>query len=87
MAPLDSQRFLVVGGQCYGEFLKTTEVLDLDEMQFQPGPNMQSKRTGCLVTLVGAEQILVVGGYDGGYKSKTTEILAVEEEATRRRRR
>jgi hypothetical protein len=56
--------------------LVITQVLDLETMQFEPGPTMQQARYGCTATLINAERILVVGGGNRAYLA-STELLSV----------
>jgi hypothetical protein len=84
------RRCLVIGGSDKGGIqVNTTEVLDLETMEFTDGPAMLAEREGCAAVADDAgDRVLVLGGY------RTTEIdvleaAAAQEEtrATRRRRR
>ena len=67
-------------------------MLDVEKMEFRTGPEMQTKRSGCVATQIldddDAERVLVIGGYgdDAEYLS-TTEILCVANEEERSRLR
>ena len=81
------RRVLVVGG-CGPDrvYLNTTEVLDLDTMEFSPGPTMRMGRYACAAVLLGDVDsrrrcLLVMGGIfpdDDGVKRNTTEVLDLE---------
>jgi predicted HAD superfamily phosphohydrolase YqeG len=48
-------------------------VLDIETMQFAPGPTMQQAQSSCAVMLIDTERVLVVG-------DDTTEVLGVAAE-------
>ena len=62
-----------------------TQVLDLETMQFEAGPAMESVRFACAATPLDADRILVVGGSDNevrdyGVRPASTEILGAADE-------
>ena len=57
-------------------------MLDVETMEFTAGPEMQTRRFGCVATpLDDAERVLVIGGVNGTGTARnhlaTTEILSV----------
>jgi len=68
---------LVFGGSDGSSSLNSTEVLDVSELTFMPGPHMGTWRSGCAAAVLGPEQLLVVGGFDGSNHLETTEVLDV----------
>jgi hypothetical protein len=59
----DSRHYLVVGGYDDGKKLNTTEVLDIETMEFTDGPAMLTNRTGCAALADDAgDRVLVLGG-------------------------
>jgi len=55
-------------------------VLDLETMQFEAGPSMQSARYSCAATPLDADRVLVIGGSDITREYlASTEILGVAE--------
>ena len=55
-----------------------TQVLDLETMQFVPGPTMRNARSGCAALSIDKERVLVIGG---SY-SASTEVLASMDAST-----
>jgi hypothetical protein len=84
----DSRRrcCLVIGGKDVNH-LNTTEVLDLETMEFTDGPAMLAGRTGCVAVADAGDRVLVLGG-PRSCEIEVLETAAVQEEAraTRRRR-
>eukprot|EP00930_Biecheleria_cincta_P038546 TRINITY_DN26476_c0_g1_i1.p1 TRINITY_DN26476_c0_g1~~TRINITY_DN26476_c0_g1_i1.p1 ORF type:complete len:491 (+),score=111.39 TRINITY_DN26476_c0_g1_i1:143-1615(+) len=68
---------LVLGGSDGSSSLNSTEVLDVSQLTFMPGPHMGTWRSGCAAAVLGPEQLLVVGGFDGSNHLETTEVLDV----------
>lgn len=54
----------VVGGSDGTQSLDTTEVYDLDEQMWSPGPNMTTPRANVGVAVVG-NRLYAVGGFSG----------------------
>ena len=60
-------------------------MLNLETMQFDPGPTMESSRYGCAACSLDADRVLVVGGcYDGDFLA-STEILGAAKKQRRPR--
>lgn len=84
---LDTHRVLVAGGhgayELHQGYLSTTEILELDSMQFIPGPTMIHKRSQCGAVALDATRIMVVGKVDTRNTdfpadSNPTEILDLD---------
>ena len=68
--------------------MSTSQVLDVETMQFEAGPTQQDARYKCAATKLDAERVIVIGGRVNHATSASTEVLSVADEgATRRRRR
>ena len=57
----------------------TSQVLDIDTMQFEPGPTMQEARF-LANTALDADRVIVIGGRVNGAESASTEVLSVAGE-------
>ena len=85
---LDSRRCLVAGGWLTTG-TRTTEVLDLETMEFSEGPMMLVERKALAAIADAAGRVLVLGGNENREPPTTdsTEVLvAAEGRVTRERR-
>jgi len=71
----ENRGVLVVGGHSEGEYLASTELLDLETEIFSPGPVMGTRRSYCGTAVLEDGQIVVVGGLVGTVPLSTTEVL------------
>mmetsp|Transcript_33042 Transcript_33042/g.76848 ORF Transcript_33042/g.76848 Transcript_33042/m.76848 type:complete len:99 (-) Transcript_33042:121-417(-) len=72
---LGQHQLIVVGGSDSFMTFDTTEVLDLEKMEFAPGPRLTCRRACCAVATVGERWLLVFGGFNRPHRLDTTEIL------------
>mmetsp|Transcript_19456 Transcript_19456/g.65733 ORF Transcript_19456/g.65733 Transcript_19456/m.65733 type:complete len:392 (-) Transcript_19456:851-2026(-) len=71
-------RVIVFGGSLDGSELFTTEVLDVETLQFSNGPDLAKGITEFAAVTLDADRVLVVGGINGAGEYPTaTEILTL----------
>jgi len=71
----ENRGVLVAGGAAgRGNYLASTELLNLTSQLFSPAPLMRSRRDGCAAAVLGDGKVVVVGGYNEAILA-TTEIL------------
>mmetsp|Transcript_42924 Transcript_42924/g.96444 ORF Transcript_42924/g.96444 Transcript_42924/m.96444 type:complete len:446 (-) Transcript_42924:61-1398(-) len=81
VAMLNSGSVLLIGGHDGLEFLDSTEVLNINNMEVSGGPRLQAKRARCAAALVAESHILVAAGSDDAMDLASTELLTQKEYA------
>ena len=66
---------LVTGGLSINGPTSTTEIFDVQQMKWKPGPTMISKRVGHTATLLDDGTVLVTGGETGMGTTSSAELL------------
>jgi len=74
---LNSGNMHVIGGHDGYNFLNTTDVLNLNSMEFTSGPCMRSRRFMCAATAITEDRVLVLGGTEQDLDHHTTEMLSL----------
>jgi len=66
---------LVTGGLSISGPTSTTEIFDVQQMKWRPGPTMISKRVGHTATLLDDGTVLITGGETGTGTTSSAELL------------
>mmetsp|Transcript_8274 Transcript_8274/g.18492 ORF Transcript_8274/g.18492 Transcript_8274/m.18492 type:complete len:463 (-) Transcript_8274:158-1546(-) len=81
VAMLNTGSVLLIGGHDGVDFLDSTEVLNINNMEVSGGPRLKERRARCAAALVAENRILVAGGSNDAMDLASTELLTQKEYA------
>lgn len=74
---LNAGNLQIIGGHDGYNYLSTTDVLNLDTLEFTTGPKMKKRRFMCAAAPIAEDRVIVVGGTEMSEDHHSTEMLVM----------